>query len=117
MLITAPFNSLTHFAPYHFCGYNSYWYKHHLPLIGLEIGELEANGSWFAFVAQELRRSRLVGRMYASGLLGLITRVVAILLLVLLTLQDRLDRGSSELLCFGFMLKATKPDSGETRIS
>jgi ubiquinone/menaquinone biosynthesis C-methylase UbiE len=32
MLITAPFCSLTHFAPYHFCGYSRYWYKHHLEL-------------------------------------------------------------------------------------
>jgi SAM-dependent methyltransferase len=115
LLITAPFNSLTHFAPYHFCGHNRYWYMHHLPLMGLEVGEIEANGSWFGFVAQELRRTRLVGRMYASGLLGLITRVAAIPLLVLLTLQARLDRGSSELLCFGFMLRATKPSRGETR--
>lgn len=109
LLITAPFNSLTHFAPYHFCGHSRYWYMHHLPLMGLEIGEIESNGSWFAFVAQELRRSRLVGRMYASGLLGLITRIAAIPLLILLTLQARHDRGSQELLCFGFMVRATKP--------
>ena len=108
LLITAPFNSLTHFSPYHFCGYNRYWYMHHLPLMGLEIGEIEPNGSWFAFVAQELRRSRFVGGMYASGLLGLITRVAAIPLLFMLTLQVRLDRGSQELLCFGFMVRATK---------
>lgn len=114
LLITAPFNSLTHFAPYHFCGYNRYWYMHHLPLMGLEIDEIEPNGSWFAFVAQELRRSRLVGKMYASGLLGLITRVAAIPLLALLTLQARLDRGSPELLCFGFMVRATKTVSGNT---
>lgn len=114
LLITAPFNSLTHFAPYHYSGYNSYWYKHHLPLMGLEIRDIEANGSWFAFVAQELRRSRLVGKMYASGLLGLITRLAAMPLLVLLTLQARLDRGSQELLCFGYMLRATKPNSSET---
>ena len=24
LLLTAPFSSLTHFAPYHFCGYNKY---------------------------------------------------------------------------------------------
>ena len=29
LIITAPFASLTHFAPYHFCGYNKYWYQHH----------------------------------------------------------------------------------------
>jgi SAM-dependent methyltransferase len=112
LLITAPFNSLTHFAPYHFCGYNRYWYMHHLPLMGLAIEEIEPNGSWFAFVAQELRRSRFVGRMYSSGLLGLITRVAAIPLLMLLTLLARYDRGSQELLCFGYMVRATKLTSG-----
>ena len=29
ILLTTPFNSLTHFAPYHFCGYNKYWYSNH----------------------------------------------------------------------------------------
>jgi len=81
---------------------------HHLPALGLEIETIDHNGSWFVFIAQELRRSRLVGRMYSSGLLGLITRVAAIPLLVLLTLLARHDRGSQELLCFGFMVRATK---------
>ena len=112
LLITAPFNSLTHFAPYHFCGYNRYWYLHHLPALGLEIERIDHNGSWFACIAQELRRSRLVGRMYASGLLGLLTRVAAIPLLVLLTLLANRDHGSQELLCFGFMVRATKLASG-----
>lgn len=70
LLITAPFNSLTHFAPYHFCGYNRYWYLHHLPALGLEIEIIDHNGSWFAFIAQELRRSRLGGadvRLRATG--------------------------------------------------
>ena len=111
LLITAPFNSLTHFAPYHFCGYNRYWYMHHLPLAGLEIGDIQANGSWFTFVAQELRRSGLVSQLYASGLLGLIIRASVFPLLVLLTLQARLDRRSHELLCFGFMVRAIKSDA------
>lgn len=108
LLITAPFCSLTHFAPYHFGGLNRYWYTHHFPSLGLSITELSANGSWFAFVAQELRRSRLVGRMYSSALLGLVTRIAAIPLIVLLTLLSRWDRGSEELLCFGYMIKAVK---------
>lgn len=112
LLITAPFNSLTHFAPYHFCGFSRYWYIHHLPLLGFEICTITSNGSWFSFVAQELRRSRLVGRMYASGSLGLITRIAVIPVLVLLTLQARLDRCSQELLCFGFMVKAIKATVG-----
>lgn len=108
LLITAPFCSLTHFAPYHFGGLNRYWYTHHFPQLGLAITELAHNGSWFAFVAQELRRSRFVGRKYSSALLGLITRIAAIPLIVLLTLLARYDRGSEELLCFGYMINATK---------
>lgn len=112
LLITAPFSSLTHFAPYHFCGFNRYWYMHHLPIVGFKICEIRHNGSWFAFIAQELRRSRLVGRMYSSGLLGLFTRVAAIPLIVLLSLLARQDRGSEELLCFGFMVSALKQSGG-----
>lgn len=108
LFITAPFCSLTHFAPYHFGGLNSYWYKHHLPEIGFAIVEISQNGSWFAFMAQELRRSRLVGKMYSSAFLGLITRIASVPLIVLLTLLSRWDRGSDELLCFGFMVKAIK---------
>ena len=52
LLITAPFASLTHFAPYHFCGYNKYWYQYHLPRLGFNIDTIEHNGSWFHFVAQ-----------------------------------------------------------------
>jgi len=80
--------------------------------LGLSITELAPNGSWFAFVAQELRRSRFVGEMYSSPLLGLITRIAAIPLIVLLTLLSRWDRGSDELLCFGYMIKSVKqPDN------
>jgi SAM-dependent methyltransferase len=77
LLITAPFASLTHFAPYHFCGYNKYWYQYHLPKLGFDIEVLDHNGSWFSFVAQELRRSRFIGNMYSINGLSLIMRVAA----------------------------------------
>lgn len=67
---------------------------------------IDHNGSWFAFVAQELRRSRLVGRMYSQGLLGLVMRVCIIPIQVLLTLLSQRDRGLHELLCFGYMVRA-----------
>lgn len=111
LLTTAPFNSLTHFAPYHFCGYNKYWYMHHFPILGLTIESIEPNGSWFRFIAQELRRSRFVGVAYSSKFLGLITRISVIPILVLLTLLSRFDRGSHDLLCFGYMVRATKMKS------
>ena len=44
LIITAPFCSLTHFAPYHFyTGFNRYFYEKHLPEHGFEILELAPN--------------------------------------------------------------------------
>jgi SAM-dependent methyltransferase len=41
LIITAPFCTLTHFAPYHFyTGFNRYFYQEHLPKSGFEIREL-----------------------------------------------------------------------------
>ncbi len=114
LLMTAPFCSLTHFAPYHFSGYNRYWYTHHLPLLGFKIEEIVANGTWFSFIAQELRRSRVVGKMYSSSLLGLITRIITIPIIIMLTLMERRDSGSSELLCFGYMTRSQKLDNTST---
>jgi len=108
LLVTAPFASLTHFAPYHFCGYNKYWYQHHLPRLGFQIEELEHNGSWFHFIAQELRRSRFIGRMYSNKILALLTRLAVIPIIALLTILSRFDRGSHDAMCFNYMVRAVK---------
>lgn len=108
LILTAPFASLTHFAPYHFCGYNRYWYEHHLSKLNFDIEILEPNGSWYHFVAQELRRSRFIGKQYSSSVIGLVCRICIIPILFLLTLQAKIDRGSSEALCFNFMVRAKK---------
>ena len=108
LLTTAPFNSLTHFAPYHFCGYNRYWYEHHLPLNGFKILDLDHNGSWYSFIAQELRRTRYVSKIYSSTILGLLARLLAIPIICILSILEEKDRGSNDLLCFGFMVKSEK---------
>jgi len=41
LILTAPFASLVHFAPFHYCsGFSRYWYEYHLTLRGFEIKEL-----------------------------------------------------------------------------
>jgi len=56
LIITAPFASLTHFAPYHFySGFNKYFYEKHLVDYGFEIKEIQRNGSFFEYLAQEIR--------------------------------------------------------------
>lgn len=67
LILTAPFASLVHFAPYHFStGYGRYWYEHHLPARGLDIKSLESNGDWFSFLRQELIRLPSAARRYGD---------------------------------------------------
>jgi len=110
LIITSPFCSLTHFAPYHFCsGFNRYYYATHLPSLGFEIMEIEPNGNFFEYLAQEVRRLPAVASRYAAvgkrwwWLHGLMYP-----LLVALDVLSRRDSGSSELLCFGFHVRAVK---------
>ena len=109
LILTAPFCSLTHMAPYHHAsGLNRYWYEHHLPRSGLTIDEITPNGNWFEFVGQELRRARFVSRTYSSGLVGWLMLLAALPMRAMLGWLSRKDRGSNQLLCFGFFVKATK---------
>lgn len=67
LILTAPFASLVHQAPYHFCtGFSRYWYEHHLPLRGFVIQELIPNGDYFAYCKQELMRLGSTARRYGD---------------------------------------------------
>lgn len=66
LILTAPFASLVHFAPYHYAsGLSRYWYEYHLPLRHFQISTLLANGDWYAYLKQELLR--LSGMARRSG--------------------------------------------------
>jgi SAM-dependent methyltransferase len=109
LLITAPFCSLTHFAPYHFVsGLNRYWYEEHLPSMGINIIQITPNGNWFEFIGQEMSRARLVSRTYSSAFLGWLMLAASIPLRLMLAILSKMDRGSSELLCYGYMVRAKK---------
>ena len=102
LILTAPFCSLTHFAPYHFAtGFSRYWYRTHLPAVGFEVHELKENGNFFEYLAQEVRRSRGVARRYANDNLSDEEWAAAETLLGAMERLSAKDRGSSELLHFG----------------
>jgi len=63
LILTAPFASLVHMAPYHYItGFSRYWYEYHLPKRGFEIIELTPNGDWFDYVRQEILRLGIMER-------------------------------------------------------
>jgi ubiquinone/menaquinone biosynthesis C-methylase UbiE len=109
LIITAPFCSLTHFAPYHFyTGFNRYFYEKHLPELGFEILELVPNGNYFEYLAQELRRVPEMAWTYSRQQTRLRHRAILRMLLAFLQKCSSADRGSSEVLSFGLHVLAAK---------
>jgi 2-polyprenyl-3-methyl-5-hydroxy-6-metoxy-1,4-benzoquinol methylase len=109
LLITTPFSSLTHFAPYHFAtGMSRYFYEKHLPENGFEITDLQFNGNFFEFVAQENRRIKSVAEKYAGKRITIFQKFIIHLNLWLLQQLSIKDKGSSELLCYGIHVFARK---------
>lgn len=109
LILTAPFCSLTHFAPYHFStGFNSYFYEHHLVNQGFEIEELMRNGSYFEYLAQEMRRVGSTASRYSCEQPTFIERQALKVCLKMLERFNQRDEGSGELLCFGYNVVAQK---------
>ncbi len=109
LLVTAPFASLTHFAPYHFAsGLSRFFYEHHLKELGFQINDLQLNGNFFEYVAQENRRIKQVAASYAKYKFSLLDKIAVHLNLAILEKLAKRDQGSSELLCYGVHVFATK---------
>jgi ubiquinone/menaquinone biosynthesis C-methylase UbiE len=109
LIITAPFASLTHFAPYHFCtGFNRYFYVHHLNRNGFDIEEMTGNGNYFEYIGQEIYRIKHVARKYTEKRVGFFEKVLMQGVLWTLKRLSRADHGSSELLVYGIHLVAKK---------
>lgn len=106
LILTAPFASLVHLAPYHYCtGFSCYWYKYHLPQRGFIIEELTPNGDWFAYCRQELSRLGNTARRYDdwSWLLA-----YALSILGALYFKIRGGKKAFDLACFGWHCVAVK---------
>jgi len=106
LILTAPFASLVHFAPYHFCsGFSRYWYEYHLPLRGFVIEELTPNGDWFAYCQQELMRLGSMARRYGDW-----TWPLAYMLGILgaMYFKVRGGRSADDLACFGWQCTARR---------
>lgn len=110
LILTAPFCSQTHFAPYHFCtGFNIYWYREVLKHYGLEVQEFERNGNYFDFVLLELVRTPIMLKKYSPMNIFPIFLYFFILPLVLLIwLISKITKKSEEQMCFGYHILAEK---------
>lgn len=109
VIITAPFCSLTHFAPYHYAsGLSKYRFEKHLSELGFTSVEATPNGGWLDYVAQEVWRLPWIGRTYSNRALAWLALLLALPVLGMMRLMKVGDRGSSELLTFGWQVVARK---------
>jgi len=109
LVVTAPFNSLTHFAPYFYqTGYSQYFYRYWLDRFGFEIIDIQENGNYFEYLAQEINRLPSVATKYASENLTWLERKALNIVGSALGRFSRKDKGSSEFLSFGLHVFAQK---------
>lgn len=106
MILTAPFGSNVHMAPYHFCsGFSKYWYEHHLVQRGFAIKELTANGDWYALLRQEITRLGGLERGKGNWAWPL---AYAYALCGILYFKIRANKRADDLACFGWQCVAIK---------
>lgn len=109
LIITAPFCSLTHFAPYHYyTGFNRYFYELHLDQSGFDVLEMTPNGNFFEFIAQELRRVPDMATKYCGVVLDAAQKRAIDRLMPTLASLSAKDAGSQEMLHFDYQVRARK---------
>jgi SAM-dependent methyltransferase len=109
LILTAPFCSLTHFAPFHYySGFNRYFYEKELKRNNFEIIEIISNGNFYEYLAQELNRLESVAKKYSN--ISLDENDKEHLSAIKITLQNLSikDTFSNELLSHGFHVLAKK---------
>jgi SAM-dependent methyltransferase len=107
LIITAPFASLVHFAPYHYAtGFSRYWFEYHLPARNFKVQELTPNGDWFEYTKQEILRLPSMSRRYGDWCWPLSYLVTGFAVLYF-SLRGK-ARMANDVACFGWHCMAVK---------
>lgn len=109
LVLTAPFCSLTHFAPYHYSsGFNRYFYEFHLENLGFKLNEVSRNGNFFEYIGQEVHRIPSMADRYSMQKVSYLEHFSIKIVLKMLERFSKNDTSSDEVLCFGYHVIATK---------
>ena len=109
LIMTTPFASLTHYSPHHYAtGFNRYFYEYHLSELNHNIIEIKANGNFFEFLAQELRRINTISIRYSNKKIGILYKIAINFLLFFIKKSSSEDIGSEEVLNFGYNVISIK---------
>jgi SAM-dependent methyltransferase len=106
VILTAPFASLVHFAPYHFSsGFSRYWYEHHLTKRGFDIAELTPNGDWFSFCQQDIMSLGSFAKKYGDWAWPI---AYCVGIFGALYFKIRTGKAADDLACFSWQCVAVK---------
>lgn len=109
MIVTAPFWSLTHQAPFHFAtGFNRFFYEHHFARLGFDVVELTPNGSFFECLAQEVRRVPSMMERFTGARPDQLDLIGMQIVLRMAWRMAQEDTGTSEMLSYGLHVRARK---------
>lgn len=110
LILTAPFCSYTHFAPYHYAtGLSRYWYETILPKYGFEIQTIEADGNFCEFLAQAIWAfSKSYANIYSSYSISEEEMIDIEKVLHIVSRVNEVDKNSEELCCFGWFVFAER---------
>ena len=107
LILTAPFCSLTHMAPYFYqTGYSRYFYEHWLQDFGMAIVDIQYNGNYFEYLAQEIRRIPDVAQQYAHMSFSQQEQQSVSIFLAAMRRFSSAEKGSDQFLCFGLHILA-----------
>lgn len=111
IILTAPFCSLTHMAPFFFqTGFSKYWYEKIFEKEGLKIIEITFNGDYFEYLGQEINRLPGIATKYSTYSLldRAVYKIASFLLLNRLNKWSTHNKKSEEILCYGLQVVAIK---------
>jgi ubiquinone/menaquinone biosynthesis C-methylase UbiE len=110
LILTAPFNSLTHYAPFYFYnGFSRYFYEKILLEHQFEIIEIKMNGNYFDYISGELGRiPSLIHKFKGCVVLRFIYILLIIPILFIIKLMGKNSKHSDELLTTGIHIYAKK---------
>ena len=109
LVLTAPFCSMTHMAPYHYySGFNRYFYEKHLKEIGYSKILIQTSGNYFQYLAQEIYRSIHIIEQYDASKFTFIELWARKIMLKALQRISKNAKDSSDLLTYGYFVIARK---------
>ena len=109
LIITTPFASITHFAPYFYSnGFSKYWYEQILKEFNFKIIDMDINGNYYEYLAQELHRLPNMTKEYAHRKMKRGEKKAIAKLLKMFSEMSQKDKKSHELSCYGIHVLAQK---------